>query len=65
MYQGSTSPEKISSQAGEVKHDWWDNNKEILNNVKNSYNRPNTIFDPTNKSQVCYSLLMEKNFEVS
>ncbi|EOH92386.1 hypothetical protein UAW_03051 [Enterococcus haemoperoxidus ATCC BAA-382] len=27
LYQGSTSPEKIGSQAGEVKQDWWDNNK--------------------------------------
>lgn len=65
MYQGSTSLEKIGGQAREVKRDWWYNNKQILNNVEKSYKRPNTIFDPTNKSQVCYSLLMEKNFEVS
>ncbi|WP_258379249.1 hypothetical protein [Enterococcus plantarum] len=27
LYQGSTSPEKIGSQAGEVKRDWRDNNR--------------------------------------
>ncbi|PZL77414.1 hypothetical protein CI088_01665, partial [Enterococcus plantarum] len=47
LYQGSTSPEKIGSQAGEVKRDWWDNNKQILNNIEKSYKKPNTIFDPT------------------
>ncbi|MGM0217968.1 hypothetical protein [Enterococcus sp. AZ126] len=38
LYQGSTSPEKIGSQAGEVKRDWWDN-KQILNNVEKSYKK--------------------------
>ncbi|MGX7200778.1 hypothetical protein BCR22_08220 [Enterococcus plantarum] len=47
LYQASTSPEQIGSQAGEVKRDWWDNNKQILNNIEKSYKNPNTIFDPT------------------
>ncbi|WP_242596457.1 hypothetical protein [Enterococcus plantarum] len=47
LYQGSTSPEKIGSQAGEVKRGWWDNNKQILNNIEKSYKKPNTMFDPT------------------
>ncbi|MGM0217971.1 hypothetical protein [Enterococcus sp. AZ126] len=47
LYQGSTNPEQIGSQAGEVKRDWWDNNKQILNNIEKSYKKPNTMFDPT------------------
>ncbi|WP_258379252.1 hypothetical protein [Enterococcus plantarum] len=47
LYQASTSPEQIGSQAGEVKRDWWDNNKQILNNIEKSYKKPNTMFDPT------------------
>ncbi|MGX7200775.1 hypothetical protein BCR22_08235 [Enterococcus plantarum] len=38
LYQGSTSPEKIGSQAGEVKRDWG-NNKQILNNIEKSYKK--------------------------
>ncbi|MGM0217973.1 hypothetical protein [Enterococcus sp. AZ126] len=47
LYQGSTSPEKIGSQAGKVKRDWWDNNKQILNNIEKSFKKLNTIFDRT------------------
>ncbi|WP_277989326.1 hypothetical protein [Enterococcus plantarum] len=32
LYQGTTIPEKIGSQVGEVKRDWWDNNKPIIRN---------------------------------
>ncbi|WP_242596456.1 hypothetical protein [Enterococcus plantarum] len=47
LYQGSTSPEQIGSQAGEVKRGCWDNNKQILNNIEKSFKKLNTLFDPS------------------
>ncbi|WP_258379250.1 hypothetical protein [Enterococcus plantarum] len=47
LYQGSTSPEKIGSQAGELKRNWWDKNKQIINNIEKSFKKLNTLFDPS------------------
>lgn len=47
LFQGSLGVDKTLQNPGEVKRDWWDNNKQILNNIEKSYKNPNIRFEPT------------------
>ncbi|MBL3717206.1 hypothetical protein GHK52_10420, partial [Lactococcus garvieae] len=47
LNQGSTGIDKTLQNPGEVKRDWWDNNKQILENVMKSYENPQAVLPPT------------------
>lgn len=47
LYQGSLGLDKTLKNQGEVKRDWWDNNKEVAENVISSYDDPTVSYKPT------------------
>ncbi len=47
LNQGSTGIDKTFQNPGEVRRDWWDNNKQILENVMKSYENPQAVLPPT------------------
>ncbi|MBL3717242.1 hypothetical protein GHK52_10610, partial [Lactococcus garvieae] len=47
LNQGSTGLDKTLQNPGEVKRDWWDNNKQILENVMKFYENPQAVLPPT------------------
>lgn len=47
LNQGSTGIDKTLQNPGEVKRDWWDNNKQILENVIESFKHPQAVLPPT------------------
>ncbi|MEY8538432.1 hypothetical protein AALM99_08265 [Lactococcus muris] len=47
LNQGSTGIDKTLQNPGEVKRDWWDNNKQILGNVMESFKHPQAVLPPT------------------
>ncbi|WP_286961908.1 hypothetical protein [Lactococcus sp. UBA7220] len=47
LNQGSTGVDKSLQNPDEVKRDWWDNNKQILGNVMESFKHPQAVLPPT------------------